>query len=156
MELNVFDHPPWASAFLAQLEHTGIMSRAAKEVGVSPYRVYKLRDESPEFAHNVEMALEVAFDRMEAEMGRRAFEGYEVPVYQGGELVGRVTKYSDGLAKFLMAGYRKRKFAKAQEITGADGGPVAVADETKRASRIAALLQLAKGRKDEAEHGDLA
>lgn len=58
-----------------------------------------------------------------------------------------VRKYSDGLAQFLLKGYRRRKFGEKLELTGKDGGPVAI-DETARAARVAQLMALAKQRKD--------
>ena len=61
-----------------------------------------------------------------------------------------VRKYSDSLAMFLLKGYRRRKFGDKQEITGADGGPLALVDETKRSARIAALMTAAQARKAQA------
>jgi hypothetical protein len=58
-----------------------------------------------------------------------------------------VRKYSDGLAQFLLKGYRRKKFGDKQEITGADGGALQLVDETKKAARIASLLALAAARK---------
>ena len=58
-----------------------------------------------------------------------------------------VRKYSDGLAQFLLKGYRRKKFGDKQEITGADGGALAVVDDTKKAARLAALMALAQARK---------
>lgn len=59
-----------------------------------------------------------------------------------------VRKYSDSLAQFLMKGYRRRKFGDKTELTGANGGPLSTVDETKKSARLAALLALAKARKD--------
>lgn len=58
-----------------------------------------------------------------------------------------VRKYSDSLAQFLLKGYRRRVFGDKQEITGANGGALAVIDDTKKAARIASLLALAQARK---------
>lgn len=58
-----------------------------------------------------------------------------------------VRKYSDSLAQFLLKGYRRKKFGEKIELTGKDGGPVAI-DETARAARVAQLMALAKNRKD--------
>lgn len=57
-----------------------------------------------------------------------------------------VKKYSDGLAQFLLKGYRRRKFGEKLELTGKDGGPVAI-DETARAARVAQLMAVAEQRK---------
>ena len=60
-----------------------------------------------------------------------------------------VRKYSDGLAQFLLKGYRRKKFGDKTELTGANGGALAMVDETKKAARISALLALAQARKDQ-------
>lgn len=72
-----------------------------------------------------------------------------------------VRKYSDGLAQFLLKGYRRKKFGDKTELTGANGGPLSTIDETKKAARLAALLALAQQRKDsqlpaDDDIGDLA
>lgn len=58
-----------------------------------------------------------------------------------------VTEYSDSLLAMLLKGNRRSKYGDKTEITGADAGPIQI-DETKKASRIAALLALASSRKD--------
>jgi len=58
-----------------------------------------------------------------------------------------ITKYSDSLLMFVLKGNRRRLYGDKTEVTGAGGGPI-VMDETKKASRIAALLALARDRKD--------
>jgi hypothetical protein len=65
-----------------------------------------------------------------------------------------VNKRSDPLLMFLLKGLRKKYGTESHEITGKDGAPLATVDETKRAARVAALLELAKSRKDDI--GDLA
>lgn len=57
-----------------------------------------------------------------------------------------VNKRSDALLMFLLKGLRKKYGTESHEITGKDGAPLATVDETKRAARVAALLQLAKQR----------
>lgn len=58
-----------------------------------------------------------------------------------------VTEYSDSLLAMLLKGNRRSKYGDKTEITGADAGPIQI-DETKKASRIAALLAMATARKD--------
>lgn len=58
-----------------------------------------------------------------------------------------ITKYSDSLLMFVLKGNRRRLYGDRTEITGAAGGPVQI-DEVKKVSRIAALLAMAKDRKD--------
>lgn len=58
-----------------------------------------------------------------------------------------VRKHSDSLLSLVLKGRRKKVYADRTELTGADGGPVATADATQRATRAAALLRLAEARK---------
>jgi hypothetical protein len=114
----------WTDAFLAHLAETGILSDAAAAAGVDRSNVWRRRQEDAEFAQAVEQALDMAADKLEAEARRRALEGVEEPVYQGGQLVGTRTVYSDSLLALLLKGRRKKVFAERIEQTGADGGPV--------------------------------
>lgn len=122
------DHwPAWVPTFLDRLAETGLVATAARETGVSNSTAYKLRRDDEEFAVAWDASLDQAYDKMETEMQRRAFDGVDEPVFHQGEIVGRVRKYSDRLAMYLMSGYRKRKFASRSEITGADGAGLGVA-----------------------------
>jgi hypothetical protein len=114
----------WTDAFLAHLAETGILSDAAAAAGVDRSNVWRRRQDDAEFAQAVEQALDMAADKLEAEARRRALEGVEEPVYQGGQLVGTKTVYSDSLLALLLKGRRKKVFAERIEQTGADGGPV--------------------------------
>jgi hypothetical protein len=114
----------WTDAFLAHLAETGILSDAAAAAGVDRSNVWRRRQEDAEFAQAVEQALDMAADKLEAEARRRALEGVEEPVYQGGQQVGTRTVYSDSLLALLLKGRRKKVFAERIEQTGADGGPV--------------------------------
>lgn len=67
-----------------------------------------------------------------------------------------VNKKSDPMLMFLLKGYRQRFSTERTEITGRDGEPLAIIDPTKRAARIAALMDLAGKRKaSQAEVDDL-
>jgi hypothetical protein len=114
----------WTDAFLAHLAETGILSDAAAAAGVDRSNVFRRRQDDPEFAQAVEQAIDMAADKLEAEARRRALEGVEEPVYQGGQLVGTKRVYSDSLLALLLKGRRKKVFAERIEQTGADGGPV--------------------------------
>jgi hypothetical protein len=97
------------------------------------------------------------------EQGKIAMEEYDTGLKKDGEPVlssrpkqlvidGKpqfltLNKRSDALLMFLLKGLRKKYGTESHEITGKDGAPLATIDETKRAARIAALLELAKNRK---------
>lgn len=114
----------WSDAFLGALAECGIVSRAAEAAGIDRVTVWRRRQEDPDFAKAVDEAIDMAADKLEAEARRRAVDGVEEPVYQGGQLVGTKTVYSDSLLALLLKGRRKKVFAERVEQTGADGGPV--------------------------------
>lgn len=145
---------PWVQPFLQHLKTSMNMAESARSVGVAYSAVMSLKQRDADFEAACDEALEEACDYLEAEMRRRAFQGVDEPVFYQGEEVGAVRKYSDSLAIFLMKGYRRRKFGDKQEITGKDGGALAMVDETKKAARIAALLALAQSRKAKGEPND--
>lgn len=132
------------------------ISACARAAGVKRSVVEYARKRFPQFNAAVDDALEEAYDAMEAESRRRAFKGVETPVYQGGNLVGHVQKYSDTMATFLLKGYRRKAFGDSVAVTGADGGPVQV-DSVARAARVAQLMDAAKRRKaGQTDDGDLS
>lgn len=114
----------WTDAFLAHLAETGILTDASEAAGIDRSNVWRRRHSDPEFAKACDEALDMAADKLEREARRRAIEGVEEPVYQGGQLVGTRTVYSDTLLALLLKGRRKKVFAERIEQTGADGGPV--------------------------------
>jgi len=138
----------WTNAFLTALGECGILSRAAEAAGVDRATVWRRTQSDKDFAELVDLAMEQAIDKLEAEARRRALDGVEEPVYQGGQWVGSKIVYSDSLMALLLKGRRKKVFADRTELTGADGGPVATADETTRAARLARLLDQARLRKE--------
>lgn len=167
--------PPWVPAFLDHLKTSCNMAESCRAVGVTYGNMMALRYAKPEFEDAVQEALEQAYDVLEAEARRRAFAGVAEPVIYQGNLAYQleryidehgneayrrvldadgqpipltVRKYSDSLAQFLLKGYRRKKFGDKQEITGADGGPVQVVDESKRAARVAQLIAAAQRRKE--------
>lgn len=142
------DTPAWVAPFLAHLRTSCNYAASARAAGVGYSTVMARKQRDADFEAACEEALEEAYDDLEAEARRRAFDGTEEPVWHQGEQCGTVRKYSDGLAQFLLKGYRRRKFGDRTELTGADGGPLATVDETAKAARIAALLALAKARQD--------
>lgn len=134
------------------------MADAARAAGIPSSRIYSLKARDADFAAALDAAQEDAYDIMEAEARRRAFVGHNEPVVYKGELqfytnpdTGQlepltVKKYSDRLAQFLLAGYRKRFATSRVENTGADGAPIAIT-AVEREARIAAIIEQAAERK---------
>lgn len=118
----------WERAFLASLALTGNVSEAARSATVARGHVYEWRDKHADFAAEWDVAMEEAADYLETEARRRAVEGVEEPVYQRGERVGTIRRYSDTLLIFLLNGARPQKYKAVvrNEVTGADGKEVLV------------------------------
>lgn len=107
--------------FLLELARHGIIVRAARAASPrasSQYgavRTFKdERDRDPEFAAKWAEAMEAAEASIEAEIYRRAQEGWEEPIFGGRhreKIVGTVRKYSDRLlelrARALIPAYRE-------------------------------------------------
>jgi hypothetical protein len=104
----------WEKAFLAALEETGSVTEAAKAVGMGRSNVYQYKRNDQEFAAKWEQSLDVAADVLEDEARRRAFEGVEEPVFQKGEKVGTIRRYSDTLLMFLLKGIRPQKWRESR------------------------------------------
>lgn len=102
--------------FLAELRRHAIPVAAAR--AASPHSsggaissFYHLRRMDPEFAAAWADALQEACANVESEIHRRAVEGWDEPVYQRGELVGTVTKYSDRLLELRAKGLMPERYA---------------------------------------------
>lgn len=132
--------PPdeWRDALLSALrERGGVLREACRAAGVSKTRVYVAMQADPGLRAEVEAAraegIEEGLDRAETELLRRAIDGVERPVYQGGDLVGHVIEYSDTLLlAYLNAHGTGRGYYRHSrvELTGRDGGPVAIAADS--------------------------
>lgn len=150
----------WKALFLVALAEVPVIAHACKAAGVNRVTAWRARETDPEFAKAWDDAMEEGIDRAEQEAFRRAVVGYEKPVWYKGKLVGTETVHSDALLALILKGRRKKLYAERTELTGADGGPVAHADETTKAARVAQLLAIAQRRKaeqaEEDDFGDLA
>ncbi|WP_156928970.1 hypothetical protein [Bradyrhizobium sp. th.b2] len=80
-----------------------------------------------DFAERWALAYEAGVDKLEDAAIRRAVEGVEKPVYQGGVLVGSVTEYSDTLLGLMLRGKRPKVYnTERHEHTGKDGGAISM------------------------------
>ncbi len=119
--------PERMAAFLAALVASGgNVTRACEAVSICRMTAYVWRDADPEFAAAWEKAKDAGIDALEDEARRRAFEGFEKPVFHQGAQCGAIREYSDTLTIFLLKGARPEKYRDrvSSEITGANGGPI--------------------------------
>lgn len=94
-------------AFVDALAVSGMISDAAYAAGISRNCAYNQRKADSDFATAWDDALERFADSLEKEAHRRAVEGWEEPVFQGGQEVGRVRKYSDRLLADMLKARRE-------------------------------------------------
>ena len=77
--------------------------------------------EFPEFADKMAVAREEVNDQIEKEIYRRAVDGWDEPVYQGGAQVGTIHKYDSTLLIFMAKANMPEKYRDKYE--GANIGP---------------------------------
>jgi hypothetical protein len=132
--------------FLEALSAGWSTRHAAGLAGRSHQRFYDLRERDEAFASAWDESVELGTKRLEDEAIRRAAEGWEEPVYQKGELVGHVRRYSDQLLMFLLRGRRpgvyRDNVGGRLEVTGADGGPIEI--ERRNVVGISDVVRLAR------------
>lgn len=124
------------------LADCGNITKSCEKIGISRVTPYLWRDKDEEFKKAWEEAEWIAAGLLEEEARRRALEGWDEPVYQGGDLIGTIRKYSDTLAIFLLKGLKPERYREkfAHELTGPGGGPVKIEDaRSEIARRIAEL-----------------
>lgn len=103
-------------AFLEELRKQGNVSGACTVSLYPRQRAYELRNRDPDFAAAWDDALDEAVDTLEKEAWRRACKGNAEPVYQNGEKIGEVRKYSDTLLIFLLKGHRPKRFRERADV----------------------------------------
>ena len=142
--------------FLAELRKHGIATQAARAAtpnsthyqgGLSTFsqaRARGMRDIvdgetdtlCAQLAQGWEEALDEARDVIRGEIYRRAVEGWEVPVFQGGRQVGSIRKYSDRLlevrARAILPEHRKD----GEEKTDLEGLELTEEEVKERAQRL--------------------
>lgn len=114
------------AAFLKELTRRANVSAAARKAKINRSTAYDWYDADPDFAAAWDEAIEVAVDSLEDEAWRRAATGTLEPVFQKGEKVGAIRRYSDMLMVTLLKAHRPEKFKdrSQNELTGPGGAPL--------------------------------
>lgn len=120
---------PRKRAFLLNLAMLGNRTRAAKATGCSTVITWMWRRDDDVFRQRYEDAMRIAAELHEDEMFRRSSEGVLEPVFQGGQLVGSVRKFSDTLLIFALKGALPDKYADRAKVE--HSGQVNLADKLK-------------------------
>lgn len=102
--------------FILNLCFLGNRTRAAQATGVCTTTTWLWRRDDDNFREAYNRAMKIAAELHEDEMFRRASEGVLEPVFQGGELVGSVRKFSDTLLIFTMKGALPEKYADRSKV----------------------------------------
>lgn len=113
----------WQQAFLAVLREGGNVRLACDAAQIDRKTAYRRREANADFAAAWDGALEEAADLLEAEAWRRAYDGWDEPVYgrlsgkdAGEGEIGVVRKYSDSLMQTLLKGHKPEKYRERQEV----------------------------------------
>jgi len=112
--------------FLQYYALTGQIQKSAREIGISPATVRRVAKQDPAFKEAMEEAKQDFVEAMEREVVRRAVMGVDEPVFQQGEQVGEVRKYSDALLMMLMKKLDPTYKEKHQIDVSLGGGILAV------------------------------
>jgi hypothetical protein len=102
--------PKLLDDYFEAVAQTGNLTEAAKIVKIDSSTFRRLRQRDKEFAKRLEEARTAGVESLEDEARRRAHDGWEEPVYQKGEHVGVIRKYSDTLLIFLLKGAKPEKY----------------------------------------------
>lgn len=140
--------------FLKVFAQNGNVSGSCRSAKVGRRTVYDWLAADATFKRLYDEAHDDALDALEEEARRRAVDGVLEPVYQGGEKVGTIRKYSDALLTLLLKGKRPDTFRERHEVTGKNGGPLhtqtdlilkAKSTLTDKLKRLAARAQVDAG-----------
>ena len=114
--------PARQRAFISALAGSGIVTQAARAIGVSLEALYKLRrlEGAEGFAAAWEMALERGLARLEDCALERAIAGEERPIVRGGEVVTTWRRYDTPLLVFLLRQRRPETYNDGRFVTRAE------------------------------------
>lgn len=94
------------------------LTSGIKAAGIDNRTVYQWREMDDQFVMAERDLQGQLADRLEAEAIRRAYVGFERPVYQRGELVGYERVYSDVLLKMMLGALKPEKYRERVDVSG--------------------------------------
>jgi hypothetical protein len=94
------------------------LSSGCQAAGIDPKTLYAWREVDDEFVFRENHWRNALADRLEKEAIRRAYEGYDRPIFQGGVQVGVERIYSDTLLKMMLGALRPEKFRERVDVSG--------------------------------------
>ena len=105
-------------SYLRAFSEQCLLTVACKAAGVSNHTVLLWREHDDTFILRENELRAALADRLEAEAIRRAFTGWDRPVFQQGRLVGHERIYDGSLLKLLLIAYRPERFRENLHISG--------------------------------------
>jgi hypothetical protein len=96
--------------FLEAYAKLGTVFGAAQQAGVERTNHYQWLKHDKAYAAAFAQAENEAIERLEQEARRRAYVGWDDPVFQGGKQVGTMHRHSDVLLIFLLNAARPEKY----------------------------------------------
>lgn len=118
------DTPEKLAKFLARFMQTFNITESARMAGVSRQTINTYRDDDPIFAKAYDLAAKIAFENLECEAFRRAFQGTLKPVFSFGKVCGHIREFSDTLTIFLLKGNNKEKYGDTMKLKGDASAPL--------------------------------
>ena len=106
------------AAYLRALATDGTMTTGCREGHITFATVLTWREHDETFSLRENQVKAEFADKLEAEAVRRAYTGYDRPIYQRGELVGYERVYSDMLLKMLLSAAKPDKYRENVNISG--------------------------------------
>jgi hypothetical protein len=104
--------------YLAGFSVDCTLTAGCKAAGVNNSTVYQWREMDDAFLlREQELRSELA-DRLEGEAIRRAYSGWDRPIFQRGELVGVERVYSDSLLKLMLCALKPEKYRENVNVSG--------------------------------------
>jgi hypothetical protein len=104
--------------YLEGIRQFGTLVHACHLAHVSPHSVYLWRETDDTFVFREKEAQEHLTQALEREALRRAFEGFDRPVFQRGQLVGHERVFSDSLMTTLLKARRPDKYRENINVSG--------------------------------------
>jgi len=118
-------------AFLAAYVLTASITKAADAGKCDRQQHYRWLKESGAYAAAFSESKDEAAQSLEDEAVRRAHEGILEPVFYKGKPAGVIRVFSDALMLALLKAFRPDRYRDrvSAEVSGPDGGPIALANE---------------------------
>jgi hypothetical protein len=112
----------WKARFVSVLSQTGVVKFACRASGVSRQTAYQHYRLDEGFREQWDAAIEEAGEALEGEARRRAFNGWDEPIFGSGQgphtgtqQVGVIRKYDSALLRFLLSAIFPEKYRGVQK-----------------------------------------